>query len=172
MLGIYINSSMSEEKGKKKMSVKKIIGSALREFRKNRKLSIEQMAKKTGFSYSSIANFETGDKLPSLEFQRVLSRVFKVDFLKIIQDLNIEEMTSEEISYLQDYIGRLEVEMKIEEERKKSMLDETLEIAIGKIMKTEGYKNLPRSEIDDLKEFIEVMVKERLKQITCKRYKA
>lgn len=66
------------EKGCTKRNPKEIIGEQLQEFRKKRKMSIEQVAKESGFSEGTISNYENGKTVPTLDDLRILLFTYDV----------------------------------------------------------------------------------------------
>lgn len=147
------------------MAIEKIIGNSLREFRKERNISIKCLSDKTGFSYGYICNIESGTALPSLEFQRRISKTFKVNFLHIISRIDLENITSKQSKALREYLDEVKKETEKEIEKNETIIKNAVDKAVEKIIKINQYKGLPRQDVEELKEFTEDIIKIRLNQI-------
>ena len=80
------------------------VGDIVRTLRNERNLSQEQLAQKIGVNRSTIATYESGTRLPSLNSLIELSRVFKVttDYLLGVEKeritfLNVSRLTPRQI---------------------------------------------------------------------------
>jgi transcriptional regulator with XRE-family HTH domain len=60
-------------------SQKKIIGNRLREFRKQGKKTLQELANETNISHSTIARIERGELFPNLEFLAYLRNAYAIN---------------------------------------------------------------------------------------------
>lgn len=86
-IGYTLTLPKSRTQENKELAV--FFGYQLKEFRYQLRLSRQALARKTGFSESSIRHYEQGRRTPSYRFLCALTRAFDVD---IHQFLPIDEM--------------------------------------------------------------------------------
>ena len=64
------------------------IGKRVRNIRKSKKMTLEDLAFKIGMDYSFIARIETGKATPSLETLYKISKGLKIKFYQLFNELN------------------------------------------------------------------------------------
>lgn len=90
------------------------IGSFLRELRKEKELTQEQLAEKFGVSSRSVSRWENGNTMPELGILVELADFYEVDIKEIIDgERKSESMEKEEKETLQKVIDYAEAEKKL-----------------------------------------------------------
>lgn len=73
------------------------IGNYVRELRKSRELTQEQMAEKFNVSRRTVSRWETGMNMPDLDILLEMSDFFDVDLREILEGAGKKEMMNEEV---------------------------------------------------------------------------
>lgn len=79
---------MAERSRDLQQRLKKILGKALERFRLEKKLGVEQMARKIGISRVSLGRIESGEQLPRLSVIYALCHHFDLQFEDILPPIS------------------------------------------------------------------------------------
>lgn len=79
-------------------NIKLLLGKRIKELRRNKKLTQEQLAEKIGIGTPNISYFETGKYTPALETMQKIARALDVEIYELYlfkQEKSIEDMRKE-----------------------------------------------------------------------------
>lgn len=147
------------------MTIKKILGDCLRDFRKSKGMSISEFAKVTGYAYGTISNVESGLKIPTLALYRKIHIIFGTKLFHLIDEAMNCNLSSENIQDLKIHLESLEVEYQNEKIKNEEIIKRAIDSAVEKIIRVNSYKGLPRRDVEELKSQVEELINSRLKQI-------
>ena len=75
------------------LGICKITGAALREFRKEQGLTIQEFADSVGYKFRAMANIETGSSPIPLKLHIQIEKVYGVEFLHILNRIDFTGLT-------------------------------------------------------------------------------
>lgn len=150
------------------MTIKKILGDCLRDFRKSKGMSISEFAKVTGYAYGTISNVESGLKIPTLALYRKIHIIFGTKLFHLIDEAMNCNLSSENIQDLKIHLESLEVEYQNEKIKNEEIIKRAIDSAVEKIIRINSYKGLPRRDVEELKSQVEELINSRLNQISTR----
>lgn len=150
------------------MTIKKILGDCLRDFRKSKGMSISEFAKVTGYAYGTISNVESGLKIPTLALYRKIHIIFGTKLFNLIDEAMNCNLSSENIQDLKIHLESLEVEYQNEKIKNEEIIKRAIDSAVEKIIRINSYKGLPRQDVEELKSQVEELINSRLNQISTR----
>ena len=150
------------------MTIKKILGDCLRDFRKSKGMSISEFAKVTGYAYGTISNVESGLKIPTLALYRKIHIIFGTKLFHLIDEAMNCNLSSENIQDLKIHLESLEVEYQNEKIKNEEIIKRAIDSAVEKIIRINNYKGLPRQDVEELKSQVEELINSRLNQISTR----
>lgn len=150
------------------MTIKKILGDCLRDFRKSKGMSISEFAKVTGYAYGTISNVESGLKIPTLALYRKIHIIFGTKLFHLIDEAMNCNLSSENIQDLKIHLESLEVEYQNEKIKNEEIIKRAIDSAVEKIIRVNSYKGLPRRDVEELKSQVEELINSRLNQISTR----
>ena len=150
------------------MTIKKILGDCLRDFRKSKGMSISEFAKVTGYAYGTISNVESGLKIPTLALYRKIHIIFGTKLFHLIDEALNCNLSSENIQDLKIHLESFEVESQNEKIKNEEIIKRAIDSAVEKIIRINSYKGLPRQDVEELKSQVEELINSRLNQISTR----
>lgn len=81
------------------------MGSFLKELRKNRGLTQEQLAEKMYVSNHTVSRWETGSNMPDIQILIKLAEFYDVELIEILNGERKSETMNEEVKYFDDHGG-------------------------------------------------------------------
>ena len=111
------------------MDVNKCVGKIIKQYRQEKGLSVKQFSKCTGYSYSTIANYECGTHKLTKKYINKMSYVFNSDYLKDIEKLSVKILDPADNIAVMKYLSELS-------EEDKEAYEETFEDEHGDLPKT------------------------------------
>ena len=148
------------------MNICKIIGAALREFRKEQGLTIQEFADSVGYKFATIANMESGTKIIPLKLHVAIEQIYGVEFLHIINRIDFTGLTELEKGELVEYIE--DIKIKQEKAYKKSVCKMEKEIlkVVQKVTKMPSYigRIFSDDEIEELREYADKLIRAKIEE--------
>jgi len=148
------------------LGICKITGAALREFRKEQGLTIQEFADSVGYKFRAMANIETGSSPIPLKLHIQIEKVYGVEFLHILNRIDFTGLTELEKGELVEYIE--DIKIKQEKAYKKSICKLEKEIAktVQKATKLPLYEKYIFSddEIEELKEYADKLIRAKIEE--------
>ncbi|WLR53593.1 helix-turn-helix transcriptional regulator [Mesobacillus subterraneus] len=78
------------------------LGSRIKELRQRKGLSLRELGEEINMNYSHLSRLENGQKVPSLETIELLANYFEVKASYFLDEVDTEELTSNEEEFLRD----------------------------------------------------------------------
>ncbi len=132
------------------MDVNKCVGKIIKQYRQEKGLSVKQFSMCTGYSYSTIANYECGTHKLTKKYINKMSYVFNSDYLKEIEKLSVKILDPADNIAVMKYLSELSEEDNMYTLRKIQDVKRVIEKTIDKIIGTEEFKLLNLSDIEEI----------------------
>ena len=149
------------------MNIYKITGVALREFRKEQGLTIQQFADSVGYKFKAMANIESGNAPIPLKLHVEVEKVYGVEFLHILNRIDFTGLTELEKGELVEYIE--DIKIKHEKAYKKSVykLEKEISKVVQNVTKMPSYIGCIFSddEIEELREYADKLIRSKIEEI-------
>ena len=136
------------------MNICKIIGAALREFRKEQGLTIQEFADSVGYKFATIANMESGTKIIPLKLHVAIEQIYGVEFLHIINRIDFTGLTELEKGELVEYIE----DIKTKQEKYKKRFSKEICRYVKDMIEQQSCNDISKLDIQKVKECISALI--------------
>lgn len=149
------------------MTIGKIIGNSLREFRKSKGYSLNEFSCKTGYKAKTIVSIESGILLPPLKLHRIISEVFGVEFLHILNRIDFLVITEIEKQELVEYIEKLKSKQIKAWEKSNNKLEKEISRVVRNLTKMPLCINriLTNDEINEITQYTDKLIRQKIEEL-------